>query len=319
MDNETEKNALVTGAAGFGGSNLTRALLALGYRVTGLDVAAPSHAPLLRREMDNPGFRYLWKSVHDIHPGDVEGNSIVAHLAAQPDTPMAFESPRYTTAQNIDGAVALLEAVRRADGVEKLLFAGSGNEVGRARYIPIDEAHPLTPHNPYGFSKAAAELAMWAWRRSYGVPAIVMSTGVVIGPNMRREVFIFKWLWNALAGKPIVVEGGSQTRDLVYIDDAVDGWIRALTAPPRDVVGEKFFIGSGEEHSVDDLAKMCRDLVGSEVPIQYADYRPGERGQREAFSVEKARRTLGYAPQTATEDAIRRTAKWVEKLLADRG
>ena len=319
MDNETEKNALVTGAAGFGGSNLTRALLALGYRVTGLDVAAPSHAPLLRREMDNPRFRYLWKSVHDIHPGDVEGNSIVAHLAAQPDTPMAFESPRYTTAQNIDGAVALLEAVRRADGVEKLLFAGSGNEVGRARYIPIDEDHPLTPHNPYGFSKAAAELAMWAWRRSYGVPAIVMSTGVVIGPNMRREVFIFKWLWNALAGKPIVVEGGRQTRDLVYIDDAVDGWTRALTAPPRDVVGEKFFIGSGEEHSVDDLAKMCRDLVGSEVPIHYADYRPGERGQREAFSVEKARRALGYAPQTATEDAIRRTAKWVEKLLSERG
>ena len=316
METETEKNALVTGAAGFGGSNLARALLALGYRVTGLDVAAPSHAPLLRREMDNPNFRYLWKSVHDIQPGDVEGYSIVAHLAAQPDTPMAFESPRYTTAQNIDGAVALLEAVRRVDGVEKLLFAGSGNEVGRARYIPIDEAHPLTPHNPYGFSKAAAELAMWAWRRSYGVPAIVMSTGVVIGPNMRREVFIFKWLWNALAGKPIIVEGGRQTRDLVYIDDAVDGWIRALTAPPQDVVGEKFFIGSGEEHSVDDLAKMCRDLAGSDVPIEYADYRPGERGQREAFSVEKARRVLNYAPQTATEDAIRQTAKWVKKLLA---
>lgn len=316
METETEKNALVTGAAGFGGSNLARALLARGYRVTGLDVAAPSHAPLLRREMDDPNFRYLWKSVHDIQPGDVEGYSIVAHLAAQPDTPMAFESPRYTTAQNIDGAVALLEAVRRVDGVEKLLFAGSGNEVGRARYIPIDEAHPLTPHNPYGFSKAAAELAMWAWRRSYGVPAIVMSTGVVIGPDMRREVFIFKWLWNALTGKPIVVEGGRQTRDLVYINDAVDGWIRALVAPPQDVVGEKFFIGSGEEHSVNDLAIMCRDLAGSDVPIQYADYRPGERGQREAFSVEKARRVLGYAPQTATEDAIRQTAKWVEKLLA---
>ena len=318
MDTETEKNALVTGAAGFGGSNLTRALLARGYSVTGLDVAAPSHAPLLRREMDNPRFRYLWKSVHDIQPDDVEGNSIVAHLAAQPDTPMAFGSPRYTTMQNIDGAVALLEAVRRADGVQKLLFAGSGNEVGRARYTPIDEAHPLTPHNPYGFSKAAAELAMWAWRRSYGVPAIVMSTGVVIGPDMRREVFIFKWLWNALHGKPIVVEGGRQTRDLVYIDDAVDGWIRALAAPPQDVVGEKFFIGSGEEHSVDDLAKMCQDIVGSDVPIQYADYRPGERGQREAFSIAKARRVLDYAPQTAAEDAIRRTAQWVKKL-AGRG
>ena len=318
METETKASALITGAAGFGGSNLARALLKLGYSVTGLDVAAPSHAPLLRREMDDPRFRYLWKSVHEIQPGDVEGHSIVAHLAAQPDTPMAFESPRYTASQNIDGAIALLEAVRRAEGVERLLFAGSGNEVGRARYTPIDEDHPLTPHNPYGFSKAAAELAMWAWRRSYGVPTIVMSTGVVIGPNMRREVFIFKWLWNALTGKPIVVEGGAQTRDLVYIDDAADGWVRALTAPACGVVGEKFFIGSGEEHSVDDLAKMCRDAVGSDVPIQYADYRPGERGQREAFTVEKARRVLGYAPEASAEDAIRRTAEWARKLARAR-
>ena len=316
MDNETKPSALITGAAGFGGSHLARALLGLGYSVTGLDVSAPSHAPLLRAEMDNPRFRYLWKSVHEIQPGDVEGHTIVAHLAAQPDTPMAFESPRYTAMQNIDGAIALLEAVRRAGGVEKLLFAGSGNEVGRARYMPIDEAHPLTPHNPYGFSKAAAELAMWAWRRSYGVPSIVMSTGVVIGPHMRREVFIFKWLWNALSGKPIVVEGGEQTRDLVYIDDAARGWVSALSAPSPDVVGEKFFIGSGVEHSVDDLAEMCREAAGSDVPIEYVGYRPGERGQRESFSIEKARRALGYEPKASAEEAIARTAEWARKVMA---
>ena len=93
------------------------------------------------------------------------------------------------------------------------MFAGSGNEIGRAAYLPIDEDHPLTPHNPYGFSKAAAEMALEAWHLAYDVPSIVMRTGVVIGPNMRREVFIFKWLWNALHGMPIVVEGGKQTRD----------------------------------------------------------------------------------------------------------
>ena len=102
---------------------------------------------------------------------------MVVHLAAQADTPMAFDSPRYTVMQNVDGTVALPEAVRRAGCVKQLIYAGAGNELGRPLYLPIDEEHPLTPHNPYGFSKAAAELALWAWHGAYGVPSIVMSTG----------------------------------------------------------------------------------------------------------------------------------------------
>ena len=204
---------LITGAAGFGGSHLGKALLDAGYSVTGLDVVAPNHTETLRAEFAHPGFRYLWKSIQDIQPADIAGHSVVAHLAAQPDTPLAFESPRFTAMQNVGGTLEVLEAVRRAGGVSKLIFAGSGNEVGRAVKLPMGEDHPLTPHNPYGWSKAAGELAMWAWQRAYGVPSVVLSTGVVIGPGMRREVFIFKWLWNAMNGRSIVVEGGTQTRD----------------------------------------------------------------------------------------------------------
>ena len=308
-------NVLITGAAGFGGSNLTRELLKRGYSVTGLDVTAPSHANLLRHELCNPHFTYVWKSVQDIQPRDVEGHSVVVHMAAQPDTPLGFESPRYTVMQNIDGTVALLEAVRYSGGVSKLIFAGSGNEVGRPLYAPIDEEHPLTPHNPYGFSKAAAELAVWSWHRAYGIPSIVMTTGVVIGPNMRREVFIFKWLWNSLQGKPIIVEGGQQTRDVSYIDDAVAAWILAIRAPLEDVVGHKFLVGSGREYSVDALAKICRNVAGTGVPIKYVGYRPGEEGQREAFNPEKALKVLGYSPRTGTKEAISLTAKWVSHLV----
>ena len=195
------------------------------------------------------------------------------------------------------------------------MFAGSGNEIGRALYLPIDKDHPLTPHNPYGFSKAAAEMALGAWRLAYGIPSIIMGTGVVIGPNMRKEVFIFKWLWNALHGKPIVVEGGRQTRDLTFIDDVVRAWTLAIQAPAKDVVGQKFFVGSGQEHSIDELAGFCRDSIGNDIPIEYVGYRPGEEGHREAFSVEKARRVLGYAPEVSPREAIRRTAEWVRTLL----
>ena len=305
---------LITGAAGFGGSYLTRALLHLGYRVTGLDTTPPSHAGLLRRELEHPNFRYLWKSLQDIQPDDVDGHSVVAHLAAQADTPLAFDSPRYTVMQNIDGTVALLEAVRRSGGIEKLLYAGSGNEIGRPLQLPIDESHPLTPHNPYGFSKAAAELAVWSWQRAYGVPAVVLSTGVVIGPRMRREVFIFKWLWNAMHGRPIVVEGGQQTRDLSFIDDVIAAWALAIQAPPERVVGEKFFVSCGEERTVAELAEWCRTAVGADVPIEHVGYRPGEEGQREAFSVEKARRVLGHVPKVSAMEAVHLTADWVRTL-----
>ena len=310
-----EKKVLVTGAAGFAGSSLTRALLALGHEVTGLDVTAPNHAGLLQKEFSHPGFSYLWKSVQDIRPSDVDGHSVVAHLAAQPDTPMAFDSPRYTVMQNVMGTVELLEATRLAGGVSKLLFAASGNELGRPLYLPMDEDHPLTPHNPYGYSKAAAELAVWAWHRAYGVPSVVLSTGVVAGPNMRREVFIFKWLWRALHNESIVVEGGKQTRDLTYIDDVVEAWTLAIEAPDESVVGQKIYVGYGEERSIEELAEMCRAAAGAEVPIEYRGYRPGEEGQREAFSTEKARRVLGYTPKVPPREAIALTANWARGLL----
>lgn len=306
---------LITGAAGFGGSNLTRALLDAGYRVTALDVVPPSHASLLDAELKRPGLRYVWKSVQDIQPDDIEGHSVVVHMAAQPDTPLAFDSPRYTVSQNIDGTVALLEALRRADCVSRVVFAGSGNEIGRPLYLPIDEKHPLTPHNPYGFSKAAAELAMWAWHRAYDVPVVVMATGVVVGPHMRREVFIFKWLWNALHGEPLVVEGGKQTRDITYIDDVVESWMSAIRAPESSVVGQKFFVCSGTERTVEELALICRDAVGADVPLLYEGYRPGEEGQREAFTNRKAEDKLGYRPKVSTEEAIDLTAQWVKSLL----
>lgn len=316
-DDGREVKVLVTGAAGFGASGLVQALLTRGYRVTGLDQIAPAHASLLQSVLSAPAFRYVWKNLQDVLPEDVEGHDVVVHLAAQADVPMGFESPRYTAMQNIDSTVALLEAVRRVGSVAKFIYAGSGNEIGRPKYLPIDEDHPLTPHNPYAFSKAAAELAVWAWHRAYKVPSVVMSNGVVIGPNMRREIFIFKWLWDAYHGKPILVEGGEQTRDVTYVDDVVNAWVLAIEAPADRVVGKKFQVSYGTELPVTELAYMCRDAVGREVPVEFVDYRPGEQGQREAFSTEKARAVLGYRPQISPREAISLTAAWVETLLGD--
>ena len=126
---------------------------------------------------------------------------------------------------------------------------------------------------------------------------------------MRREVFIFRWLWNALHGRPIVVEGGQQTRDVTFIDDVVGAWTLAIQAPAEEVVGQKFYVGRGEEITVEDLAFLCRDAAGANVPIEYAGYRPGEEGQREAFSTAKARKVLGHRARVSAAEAIALTAE----------
>ncbi len=126
------RSVLITGVAGFAGSHLARTLLGQGYSVTGLDVVAPNHAATLRRELSNPVFTYLWKSVQDIQPGDIIGHSVVAHMAAQPDNPLAFESPRYTAMQNISGTLEVLEAARRSGGVSRVIFVTRPPKTGPA-------------------------------------------------------------------------------------------------------------------------------------------------------------------------------------------
>lgn len=307
-----DRTVLVAGAAGFGGSGLVKALLNLGHRVIGLDQVGLGDAQLIRDIALHPRFRYIWKNLHDVDRDDIEGIDVVVHMAAQGDAPMGFGSPRYTTSQNVGATVALLEAARASEHLDKFVYAASGNEFGRPKYLPIDEEHPLTPANPYSFSKAASEMAVWAWQRAYGIPAVVLSSGVVVGPNMRREIFVFKWLWEAYHGRPIVVEGGDQTRDVTYVDDVIDGWILAIEAPSDRVVGQKFQISSGHELSVTRIAHMCREVTGADVPIEFVGYRPGEEGQREFFTIKKAQDTLGFCPRVAPAAAIKMTALWVK-------
>jgi nucleoside-diphosphate-sugar epimerase len=131
---------------------------------------------------------------------------------------------------------------------------------------------------------------------------------------MRREIFVFKWLWNAFQQLPIVVEGGDQTRDVTYVTDVVAAWLLAIEAPAESVVGQKFQVSYGQEISVRQLAQMCLEAAGVNVPVEFVNYRPGEQGQRECFTNSKAREVLGYRPEVAPREAIMLTAQWIRNL-----
>ncbi len=306
------KNILIIGGAGFAGAGLTSRLLDAGHRVTVLDMAAKPYTPLA-----DTGVAYLWKSAQDLHPRDVEGRDAVLYFAAQADAPMGFTSPRWTVANNIGCLVSVLEAVKDA-GCGTFVLAGSGNAVGRPLYLPIDEAHPLTPHNPYAFTKAAQEMACWTYHRAYGVPAVVMSNGMVVGPGMRREIVIFKWLYRALRGEPVYLEGGEQTRDITYVDDVLDAWALCVEAEPSRTAGEKFQVSYGRELSMLEILEICREASGVEWTVERRPYRPGEEGQRERFDTSKARKVLGYEPQVPPAEAIRRTWAWIRDTFPPR-
>lgn len=307
-----KKKVLITGGAGFGGAGLTKALLERGHKVDVIDIISPNHADALRKEIDQGLIKYFWKSVHDVTPADLRNYDIVCHFAAQGDVPMGFGSPSWTAWQNVLGTIKVLEAAKSVN-LEKFILPSSGNVFGRPKYSPIDEEHPMTPHNPYSASKASQELFTWAYWRAYGVPVVVFRNGIVYGPGMRRDIFIFIWLKNLLQGKSIEVQGGDQTRDPCYVTDTIDAWVAAVEAKPKDVVGEAFQVSMGTEYRVKAIADMVVRLVGR-GEITYTGYRPGEKGQRECFDISKAKKVLGYEPKVALGEGLEKTWDWIQKL-----
>jgi len=306
-------HVFITGIAGFAGIGLSKQLLERGYTVSGLDIVGPLQSELDDDVLDRLK-RYHWKSCQDMRSEDLQGVDVLIHFAAQPDVPMGYSSPRWTVENNTLATVGVLEAAREMK-VSKIILASSGSVFGRPVYLPIDEKHPLTCHNLYSASKASQELLFWAYHRSYGLPITIMRNGIVYGPNMRREIFIYKWLHALLRGKNIILEGGDQTRDPCYVSDTMDAWRRVVEAPEDKVVGEIFHISHGKELKVRDIAtrcvEACRPFLKDAPEIINAPYRPGEEEQRECFSIEKAQRVLGYHPKIELAQGLQLTIEWM--------
>jgi UDP-glucose 4-epimerase len=306
---------IVTGGAGFAGSGLVKRYLKKGVNVKVIDIISPHQAWNLADVIDEPNLEYCWKALRDVETTDLEGHDTIVNLAAQADVPMGHSSPRWTVMENVEENICFLEAVRKLKKYpDRLIYAGSGNEFGRPVYLPIDEKHPLTPHNPYAFSKAAAEMAHWTYSRCYNIPVTIMSNGACLGAGMRRDIFVYLWLRNMIKGLPVRLEGGSQTRDLTYVTDILDAWELVIEADPKVIKNEKFQVSFCEEISVRDILDMCYLVTGTIRNVKHVDFRPGEEGQREAFTNAKARKILGYNPKVSPMEGIKLTYEWMKSL-----
>jgi UDP-glucose 4-epimerase len=295
--------AIVTGGAGFIGSNLVDALLARGDEAHALDnlskgrrenvaAAAELHVADIREPDD----------VFDAVRPDV-----VFHLAAQADVRVSVENPALDADVNVLGTIRILEAARRHDA--KIVFASSGGAAYGECDGPAPESAPLRPLAPYGTSKLCGEEYLATWNRLYGASHVALRLGNVYGPRQMPHgeagvVAIFMGLLHD-GGTPTIFGDGSQTRDYVYVGDVANAMLLALE---RD--GGVFNVGTGVETSVVGLFDAIRTASGIDREAAFAPARLGEL-QRSVLDPSLAARELGWRPERSLADGLAATWDWI--------
>lgn len=301
-------HSFIIGGAGFVGSHVIERLINDGTQVTVADLIPLEAARNLSHYISK--IKYLWKSADDLQLADFDGIDSVIFLASQADVPLALSSPRYTFHRNILGLVNVLEILRSRPKT-KLVYMSTKNVYGIVPpdRIPIVEEEALRPSDPYGASKAAADLACQSYANAYGMPVIVLRSSGVFGPRSRLKQVVPIFIRQALSNSPITIEGdGSQITDLNYVGNLVDAILRASEKGVKGV----YNVSYGKDISILQLAQEILDVTRSKSQINFTPWRPGEKGLRLALSIEKAKRELGYIPKISLREGLQKTVEWLE-------
>lgn len=295
---------LVTGGAGFVGSNLVTYLLDHGHDVTALDDLSAGARPAW---WGAAGPTCVEGSIED-HAAvgaAIEGADGVVHLAARPGVADSVDRPDLDFRTNVLGTFTVFDAARRA-GVSRFVFASSGAVLAAAT-PPLREDMAPAPKSPYGASKLYGE-GITAAGEAYGMVGISLRFSNVYGPHCgHKKSVVASFLSRALAGQPLVIFGdGRQTRDFIYVGDICAAIDRALAAEDGGV----YHLGTGVETSVNDLADRVITAAGTEVPIDRQPPRPAD-ATRSFVEYEAARKALGWSPQVSLDEGLAQTAAWM--------
>jgi NAD dependent epimerase/dehydratase len=309
------KRVLVTGAAGFIGSHLTERLVEAGATTRAF---VHYNALGARGWLDrSPVQRDVEIVAGDICDRDSVAHAmtdidVVFHLAALIAIPYSYRAPASYVRVNVDGTVNVLQAAR--DGrVERIVHTSTSEVYGTARYVPIDEAHPLQGQSPYAASKIGADKMAEAFRLSFGVPVVTVRPFNTFGPRQSARAIVPTIMSQGLTGGVVRLGHLTPTRDLNFVSNTVDGFLRAGSAPGAE--GQTINLGTGREVSVGDLVRMIGAIMGRPITIE-TDAR---RLRPEASEVERlladtarAKQLLGWEPEVTLEDGLRRTLEWMQ-------
>lgn len=310
------KNALVTGGAGFVGSNLVEALLEEGASVRVLDDFSTGR----RGNLDEFEGRVtvIEDSVTDPDAcaRACEGIDYVLHQAALPSVLRSVRDPRPSHDVTSTGTLNMLIAAKDA-GVRRFVFAGSSSAYGDTPVLPKVESMAPNPRSPYAVAKLSAERYSSIFHGLYGLETVILRYFNVFGPRQDPDssysAVIPLFITAALEGVPPTINGdGGQTRDFTYIDNVVEANFRACLASSDDVAGEVFNVGCGERISVRRLWDEIAEAVGVDLAPVEGPPRPGDVRDSLA-SLEKARERLGYDVAVPLDEGLRRTVEWFKR------
>jgi len=306
---------LVTGCAGFIGSQLSETLLDAGHAVRGVDAFTNYYDPARKRAnvsraLDAPGFDLVEADLTSTNIESLlDGVDVVFHLAGQPGVRVSWSDgfPVYV-AQNILATQRLLEAAK-SHPVSRLVYASSSSVYGNADRYPVRETDLPKPHSPYGVTKLAAEHLCSLYAENWQLPTVSLRYFSVYGPRQRPDMGFTKFFGAALAGTPLPIYGtGKQIRDFTYVGDVVAATVAAGTA---DVApGTVCNVAGGSAVTVEELFPIISELVGHEVPIEHLPAQPGDVFQTGGSS-DKARELLRWEPKVSIHDGLAAQYEWI--------
>jgi NAD dependent epimerase/dehydratase len=317
--NWTGKRVLVTGAAGFIGSHLTEALVRAGARVRAmvrynsrndwglLEILAPAIRDELEvRSGDIRDSLFVDSAVRDCE--------IVFHLAALIGIPYSYVAPQSYVETNVIGTLNVLEATRRL-GVQRMVHTSTSETYGTARYVPIDEEHPLQGQSPYSATKIGADKLAESYWRSFDTPVVVLRPFNTFGPRQSPRAIIPNIVIQALSGDTVRLGSLEPVRDLTYVDDTVSGFLCAAAA---DVCGETINLGTGRGVRISELLPIIFHCLGEQksVVLDEQRVRPDKSEVMTLISDNsKARKLLGWEPRHSLEAGIAALIPWYREQL----
>jgi nucleoside-diphosphate-sugar epimerase len=309
---------LITGAAGFIGSSLARALLQRGERVLGLDNFSTGKreniADLARLE-----FRTADLLNFEAVAETCRGVDYVLHQAAIPSVPKSVADPAGSNRANVEGTVNLLIAARDAK-VKRVVYAGSSSIYGESPTLPKREDMPPDPISPYAVSKLAGELYMTSFYRVYGLETVTLRYFNVFGPYQdaasQYSGVLAKFITLMLRGEqPTIYGDGEQSRDFTYIDNVVAANLLACSAPAAQVAGRAMNAATGTRITLNQTFEILKEMIGYSGTAHHGPERAGDI-KHSLADVSLAAKLMGYQPVAGFEEGLARTVAWYRTQTA---
>jgi UDP-glucose 4-epimerase len=304
---------LVTGAAGFIGSSLVRALLDRGDEVRGIDNLSTGKRQNLSEVLNRIDFRQADILDLDAILQACEGVDYVLHQAAVPSVPKSVIDPLGSNRANADGTLNVLVAARDAK-VKRVVYAASSSAYGDTPTLPKHEAMNPNPISPYAVAKLTGEYYMISFYRCYRLETVSLRYFNIFGPRQDPSSpysgVLAKFSLQMLRGEqPTIFGDGEQSRDFNYIDNAVSANLLACSAPAAECAGRMFNVATGRRATLNETFELLKPLTGYTGTVKYGPERGGDI-KHSLADIALAQKHLGYKPLVSFEEGLRRTVEW---------